>query len=287
MLNVLVTGANGQLGQEIQEIANNFSEFHFIWTDHKELNISDMDNVRNFINNKKIDAIVNCAAYTAVDNAEKEEEQAFNVNAIGVKNLAIVANEIKAKFIHISTDYVFDGKTYLPYCPDMPTNPLGVYGKSKLAGEKEILALSPKNCAIIRVSWLYGFYAKNFVKTMLKLGKERNEINVVYDQIGSSTYAKDLAETVLTILPKLENKQPEIYHYANSGVASWFDLAKTALKLVGYQGVVNPIPTSAYPTLATRPNYSVLDTNKIQKDFNLTIPYWQDSLEHCIRRLEK
>lgn len=287
MLNVLITGAGGQLGQEIQELANNFSEFHFIWAYRQDLDISNLDNICNFIKDKKIDAIVNCAAYTAVDNAEKEEEQAFNVNAQGVKNLAIAANEIKAKLIHISTDYVFDGKAYQPYSSDIPTNPLGVYGKSKLAGEKAILELSPENCAIIRVSWLYGFYAKNFVKTMLKLSKERDEINVVYDQIGSPTYAKDLAETVLTILPKLENNQPEIYHYANSGVASWFDLAKTALKLVDYQGMVNPIPSSAYPTLATRPNYSVLDTSKIQKDFNLTIPYWQDSLEHCIRRLAK
>lgn len=287
MLNVLITGAGGQLGQEIQALAHNFSEFHFIWSYRQDLDISNLDNIRSFIKDKKIDAIVNCAAYTAVDNAEKEEEQAFCVNAQGVRNLAIAANEIKAKLIHISTDYVFDGKTYQPYSSDIQTNPLGVYGKSKLAGEKAILELSPKNCAIIRVSWLYGFYAKNFVKTMLKLSKERDEINVVYDQIGSPTYAKDLAETVLTILPKLENNQPEIYHYANSGVASWFDLAKTALKLVDYQGKVNPIPSSVYPTLATRPNYSVLDTRKIQKDFNLTIPYWQDSLEHCIRRLAK
>lgn len=287
MLNILITGSGGQLGQEIQELANNYSEFNFISATHQDLDISDINSIHNFIKDTKIEAIVNCAAYTSVDKAEEEKEQAFKVNTKGAENLAQIAQEIGAKLIHISTDYVFDGKSYIPYTPESPTKPLGVYGKSKLEGERAILEIAPKNSAIIRVSWLYGFYGKNFVKTMLRLGKEKNDISVVYDQIGSPTYAFDLAQAILTILPKLENDNPQIYHYANSGVASWFDVAKTALKLVNYQGKINPIPSSAYPTLATRPNYSVLNTSNIREDFNLTIPYWQDSLEHCIKRLEK
>ena len=286
MPKILITGAGGQLGQEIQGISKNFPNFQYFWATHQDLDITNLESISTYIEKNGIEAIVNCAAYTAVDKAEQEVEKAYLINELGVKNLATVAKEKELKLIHISTDYVFDGQSNVPYNPEHKTNPLGIYGKTKLAGENALLEIAPKNSAIIRVSWLYGACANNFVKTMLRLAKERTEIKVVYEQIGSPTYAKDLAEAILTILPKLENEKPSIYHYANTGVASWFDLAKTALKLVNYQGKVMPILTKDYPTPATRPAYSVLDTSKIREDFNLTIPYWQDSLYNCIERLK-
>ena len=232
--------------------------------------------------------IINCAGYTAVDKAEEDIVNADLVNRKAVKKLALVSDELNIKLIHISTDYVFDGKNFKPYCEQFQTNPQGVYGKTKLDGENELLKINPKNSIIIRTSWVYSYYGNNFVKTMLRLGKEKESLGVIFDQIGTPTYAKDLALTIMEIIqhPKFNiQNSVEIYHYSNEGVLSWYDFAKEIMKMAKLDCKINPIETYQYPTPAARPHYSLLNKAKIKSTFNIEIPYWKDGLDDCLRRL--
>jgi dTDP-4-dehydrorhamnose reductase len=284
MSNILVTGANGQLGSEIRELSANYED-NFFFTDREELDITDKEAIYQFVEANKIDAIINCAAYTAVDKAEEDKVLADEINHHAVKKLAKAALTYDLKLIHVSTDYVFDGKAHKPYIEEQQTRPQSVYGQTKLDGELEILKINPKNSIIIRTAWVYSSYGANFVKTMLRLGKERDELGVIYDQVGSPTYAKDLAQAILEILPKLNNSKPQIYHYSNEGVTSWFDFAKEIMRMAKVECQVNPIETKEYPTPAPRPHYSLLNKLKIKNAFDLTIPYWKDSLDQCLTQL--
>jgi dTDP-4-dehydrorhamnose reductase len=220
-----------------------------------------------------------------VDKAEEDIENADKANHLSVKYLANTAKEKDIKLIHISTDYVFDGKNYKPYNENDKTNPNSIYGRTKLAGEQAMLKINPKNSIIIRTSWVYSSFGTNFVKTMLRLGKERDSLGVIFDQIGTPTYARDLAKAVLEILPNVHNNQVEIYHYSNEGVLSWYDFAKEIMRMAKIDCTINPIETKEYPTPATRPHYSLLNKAKIKKEFNMTIPYWKDSLDNCLKIL--
>ena len=284
MSNILVTGTNGQLGSEIKALHVGYP-YTFFFTDRASLDITDTKAIENFVELKKIDVIINCAAYTAVDKAESDEQNADAINHLAVKNLALTCKQKNMKLIHISTDYVFDGKNYKPYTEEDTTNPNGVYGKTKLDGEKALLHVSPKNSIIIRTSWVYSSFGANFVKTMLRLGKEKEQLGVIYDQVGTPTYARDLARAILDILPKLQNEKTEIYHYSNEGVLSWYDFAKEIMRMAKLDCQVNPIETKEYPTPATRPHYSLLNKSKIKQDFGITIPYWKDSLDACLKTL--
>jgi dTDP-4-dehydrorhamnose reductase len=278
-MEILVTGKNGQLGAELQAIASNYAEYTWHFTGSAELDITNQKETESFFQQNKIDVIINCAAYTAVDKAEDEPEQAFAVNCSGVQNLANVCEIHKIKIIHISTDYVFNGTAHRPYVETDTIDPIGIYGKSKRAGEEAIID-SNISALIIRTSWVYSTYGNNFVKTMLRLGKEREELNVIFDQIGTPTNAKDLAAAIVQIAlqqEKWKNKQ-EIYHYSNEGVASWYDFAHAIFERNNIQIKLNPILTKDYPTKAKRPHYSVLDKTKIKTDFNITIPHWKESL---------
>lgn len=285
MRNILVTGANGQLGSEIRSIGSLYPESSFTFTDREMLDLSNLCAIEEFFKGKKFDAIINCAAYTAVDKAESERELADTINHRFVSMLATIAQRDFAKLIHISTDYVFDGKHHRPYIETDPTDPQGVYGKTKCDGENAILGIAPQNTIIIRTSWVYSSYGNNFVKTMLRLGKERESLGVIFDQVGTPTYARDLAHAILEILPNINNEQPEIYHYSNEGVASWYDFATAIFELSGVTCRANPITTDQYPTPATRPHYSLLNKTKIKNDFNLSIPHWRDSLKGCLEQL--
>jgi len=280
---ILVTGGNGQLGSEIKELSSSFTNDSFFFTDTSNLDITNHAVVAAFIKTNNIDVIVNCAAYTAVDKAESEPELADAINHLAVKNLAIIAKERGAKLIHISTDYVFDGTGHKPYVETDIPNPQSVYGQTKLDGELAIQAVNPSNSIIIRTSWVYSNFGSNFVKTMLRLGKEHEKINVVSDQVGSPTYAGDLAKVILKILPTIKNEQVAIYHFANSGTCSWSEFAKAIFEIKGLKVMVHPILTSQYPTIAKRPKYSVLGTDKILMGFGICIPTWRDSLDECLK----
>ena len=282
MLNVLVTGSNGQLGSEIRELSPEYN-YNFFFTDRNTLDISDKKAVEEFLSRNDINIIINCAAYTAVDTAESDEANADKINHLAVKNLAELAKERNIQLIHISTDYVFDGKNYKPYTEDDITNPNGVYGKSKLDGEKAMQAINPKNSIIIRTSWVYSSFGANFVKTMLRLGKEKESLGVIYDQVGTPTYARDLAKAILDILPNIKNEKVAIYNYSNEGVLSWYDFAKEIMRMAKLECVINPIETIDYPTPAQRPHYSLLNKSKIKKEFGIIIPYWKDSLSECLK----
>ncbi|PIP53855.1 MAG: dTDP-4-dehydrorhamnose reductase [Bacteroidetes bacterium CG23_combo_of_CG06-09_8_20_14_all_32_9] len=288
MSNILITGANGQLGSEIREQSKDFSILKFIFTDIQELDITDSLKLKNFFNSNEIKYIVNCAAYTAVDKAETDKKNAEKINVIAVSNLIKFATNFRIKFIHISTDYVFDGNANTPYTESAKTNPKSVYGLTKLKGETEVLRYSQS--VIIRTSWLYSSFGNNFVKTMLKLGTDREEIGVVYDQIGCPTYARVLANVILQIISNTEKKtdafKPGIYHFANNGVCSWYDFAIEIMKLSNLKCEVHPIETKDFPTPAKRPAYSVLNKSKIVQTFNIEIPYWRDSLEYCMNLLK-
>lgn len=284
VLNILVTGKNGQLGSEIETLSKDY-DYNFFFTTSKDLDITNYQNVRNFIIDTNIDTIINCAAYTAVDNAEKDEEIANIVNHLAVKNLAILVNEFDLKLIHISTDYVFDGKNFKPYCEDDIPNPNSVYGKTKLDGENAIIEYNLKNSIIIRTSWVYSSFGNNFVKTMLRLGKEKDELGVIFDQVGTPTYARDLAKTILDLVPNIINNKVEIYNYSNEGVLSWYDFAKEIMKMAKLECNINPIETYQYPTPAARPHYSVLNKSKIKKEFAVMIAYWKDSLDECLKKM--
>jgi len=283
--NILITGANGQLGSEIRELSEKYI-YNFFFTSKDNLDVTCTEKIKNFIEKNRIDTIINCAAYTAVDKAEEEIEISNKINHLAVENLALIAKEKKIKFIHVSTDYVFDGTSSKPYNEDGITNPQTTYGKTKLDGENKILKVDLPNSIIIRTSWVYSFYGKNFLKTIINLAKTKNKISVIYDQVGTPTYAKDLAKTILDIIPKINNNKTEIFHYSNEGVTSWFDFAKEIIYINKLNCKINPIETKDYPTLAKRPHYSLLNKNKIKTEFKIDIPYWKDSLNECLKILK-
>ncbi len=284
MSNILVTGANGQLGSEIRALSAK-SESTFFFTDSDVLDITDKKAVESFVVTNQIEVIINCAAYTAVDKAEVNETNADKVNHLAVKYLAEISKDRDIKLIHVSTDYVFDGKNYKPYVEDDSVNPQSVYGVTKLAGEEAIKEISPKNSIIIRTSWVYSSFGANFVKTMLKLGKTKERLTVINDQVGTPTYARDLASAILEIIPQLDNDNPEIYHYSNEGVLSWYDFAKEIMKMAKLDCVIEPIATKDYPTPATRPHFSLLNKAKIKEKFDVEVPFWKDSLHECLVKM--
>lgn len=285
-MNILITGANGQLGQEFRYIAKINTYHNFIFVDKEDLDITSFLSLEKFFSINKIDAVINCAAYTAVDKAESEKELAFLINVIGPQNLAIISKKYNAKLIHISTDYVFDGTNYVPYKESDLPNPQSIYGRTKLDGEFEVIS-NADIFAIIRISWLYSIYGNNFVKNVSKLAREKKYLRFIFDQIGTPTYARDLASAILYILPQLNKENSEIYHYSNEGVTSWYDLTKTICKLQNISCNIEPIETKDYPLPAKRPHYSVFNKSKIKQTFNLTIPYWEDSLESWLEETNK
>lgn len=280
--NILVTGTNGQLGSEIKELSSNYS-YNFFFTHRNNIDITCKDSIRDYCKANDINVIINCAAYTAVDKAETDIENADIGNRKAVKKLALISKELNIKLIHISTDYVFDGKNFKPYCEEFQTNPQGIYGKTKLDGENEMRDINPKDSIIIRTSWVYSSFGNNFVKTMLRLGREKESLGVIFDQVGTPTYARDLALTILDILPKIENSKVEIYNYSNEGVLSWYDFAKEIMRMAKLDCKINPIETFQYPTPAKRPHYSLLNKSKIKSTFNIEVPYWKDSLDECLK----
>ncbi|HIC39780.1 MAG TPA: dTDP-4-dehydrorhamnose reductase [Piscirickettsiaceae bacterium] len=294
-MRILVTGKNGQLGRSIHKVVNitnsgNQLSNEFIFVGREELDLSDENNINNyFYNNGKFDVIINCAAYTAVDRAEEEQALANQVNHLAVKQLATVANRQKAKLISLSTDYVFDGESDKPYAEKDEVNPINVYGKTKLAGEDSIQKIMPTDAIIIRTSWVYSEYGNNFVSSMLRLGKERSELSVVNDQIGSPTYAADLVEMILTIIDhesfRRMGQKTQIYHYSNAGKCSWYEFAKEIFSLKKIECRVSPITTDQYKTLARRPKCSLLDNKKIEKKFSIKLKHWKDSLSTCLNRV--
>lgn len=286
MNNILITGADGQLGSEIRTLKATYPDNNFIFTDFSQLDITNHAEVKKFIEAHDIRAIINCAAYTAVDKAETEIVKANKINNLAVENMAGIAKAKNIKLIHISTDYVFDGRAHQPYKEEDVPNPQSVYGKTKLEGEKAIQKINPDNSIIIRTSWLYSGFGTNFVKTMLRLGKERNQLGIIADQVGTPTFAGDLAKTILELLPKIENDGVEIYHYANEGICSWYDFAKAIFTLENVTPKVNPIETTEYPTPAKRPYYSVMNKRKIKETFNIEIPHWKASLEVCLQNMK-
>ncbi|MBO4486953.1 MAG: dTDP-4-dehydrorhamnose reductase [Bacteroidaceae bacterium] len=285
-MKVLITGANGQLGTEIRNQAENCNGCDFIFTDIAELDITNETAVNAAILGNAVDIVVNCAAYTAVDKAESNEPLARQLNASAPGLLAKAVAERGGEIIHISTDYVFDGQGCVPYTESMPTAPQSVYGLTKLAGEKAVVAATDRHI-IIRTAWLYSPYGNNFVKTMLRLGRERTKLNVVYDQVGSPTCAADLAKAILKIV-QTEAKTYGVFHYSNEGVISWYDFTKAIHRLAGItQCDVQPILSREYPTPAVRPAYSVLHKGKIKDTYHVAVPYWEDSLSQCIKEIEK
>ena len=282
MINILVTGANGQLGSELQMLSKDYN-YNFFFTDRNTLDITNEEAINNFTQTNNINIIINCAAYTAVDKAEDDKVNADKVNHLATKYLAQTAKDKNIKLIHISTDYVFDGKNYKPYNEDDKTNPNGVYGYTKLAGEKAMQAINPTNSIIIRTSWVYSSFGANFVKTMLRLGREKDQLGIIFDQVGTPTYAKDLAQTILDIIPNIKNEKVEIYNYSNEGVLSWYDFAKEIMRMAKLDCKINPIETKEYPTPCARPHYSLLNKSKIKEQYSIMIPYWKDSLNKCLK----
>jgi dTDP-4-dehydrorhamnose reductase len=284
-MNILITGAKGQLGSEIKELSPLYKDLKFTFTDVEELDITNYDALGKYFSKNKFDCIINCAGFTAVDKAESEKASAILLNATAVKYLAEYSSGQNALFVHVSTDYVFDGKNCKPYVEGDMTNPKTVYGKSKLDGEVEVI-FNAQKAIIFRTSWLYSSYGSNFVKTILRIAKEKGELRVIDDQVGSPTYAGDLAKAILDIVPtyKAESKS-EIFNYSNEGVASWYDFAKEITEIANIKCDITPIETKDYPTPAARPLYSVLNKSKIRKQFNLVIPYWKDSLKECIKKI--
>ena len=272
----LITGSKGQLGTELSKLLP-----QAVLTDVEQLDITNEAAVKKYVCEHNIDTIINCAAYTAVDKAEDDKELASKINIDGPRNLALSG----AKVVHISTDYVFDGTGHIPYQPEDMATPVSVYGQTKLAGEQEVLQHT-KEAIIIRTAWLYSPYGNNFVKTMRRLGKEKESLNVVADQIGTPTYAADLALAIVKILPQINAQNKGVYHFTDEGVCSWYDFARKIMELSGLKCKVNPIPSSAYPTKATRPHYSVLDKNKIKNTFGIEIPHWEESLKECLKILD-
>lgn len=291
MKKILVTGANGQLGAELQQLAGLYPQFHFRFTDRRELPIDQQSAIDQYLQAFRPDYCINCAAYTAVDKAEADADSAMLINGTAVGWLAEACKREGCRLIHISTDYVFDGTANQPMKETDPVHPLGVYGRSKLMGEELALSAAPDNI-VIRTSWVYSSYGNNFVKTMIRLMRERKELKVVADQIGSPTFAADLARALLEIITVIEkggggNSFGGIYHYSNEGVISWYDFAIAIREGIGNNCVVHPIPTSDYPTAAVRPGYSVLDKHKITTTFGLSLIPWRDSLQACLLQIQQ
>jgi dTDP-4-dehydrorhamnose reductase len=280
MKKILITGSKGQLGNEMRVLSTQYPAYSFLFTDLEELDITDSDALVNFFTKEKPDFVVNCAAYTAVDKAEDDVELCYKINRNAVRNLGAATKSIHAKIIHVSTDYVFDGTSYIPYTEDMPVCPATVYGKSKLAGEQTLMDVCPES-VIIRTSWLYSSFGNNFVKTMIKLGNERAHLNVIFDQVGTPTYAADLATVIMKVIDS-GNFVRGIYHFSDEGVCSWYDFTKEIHAIADINCDVKPIESKDYPTPTPRPHYSVLNKAKIKSTYGIEIPYWKDSLRKCI-----
>ena len=281
---IVVTGANGQVGQSIKLLSDLYPDVKFSFLTKDDLSISDREALNSFFQNQKPTVLINCAAYTAVDKAETEQELALSVNATAVETLAGICKEFNTKFVHISTDYVFDGNASIPYKESDPTNPVNYYGFTKLQGENLAIAANPETI-IVRTSWVYAPHGKNFVKTMLKLMQDRTELNVVGDQFGSPTYAPDLAEALLKIALS-DYIIPGVYHFSNDGIISWFDFATAIAEISHSSCKVNAITTAQYPTPAKRPSYSGLNKSKIQSNYSIQLKPWRDSLRDCIQMLK-
>ncbi len=283
MNNILVTGGNGQLGSEIREIEHNFPDYKFLFTNKNNLDITNHISVKKFIENNNINTIINCAAFTDVDKAESEIKLANAINHLAVANLAKLSKVNKIKLVHISSDYVFDGYVKKAYIENDEPNPKTVYGKTKLDGEIAIKKINPINSIIIRTSWLYSLFGNNFMTTMLSLAKDKNDINVVSDQLGSPTNARDLAMLILTILPRINNNKVELFHFANKGSCSWYEFAKAIFIVKNIDITLNPIDSNQYPVKAKRPKYSVLDSKLIKNKFDLRILSWEESLQSIMK----
>ncbi|MGZ3845830.1 MAG: dTDP-4-dehydrorhamnose reductase [Flavisolibacter sp.] len=280
---ILVTGANGQLGSDLRDLSSSYPQYEFVFTDVAELSITDRDAVNNFFREQKPAYLVNCAAYTAVDKAESERELCDQINGTAVGILASACKQYGTRFIHISTDYVFDGNASAPLKETDEVDPVNAYGASKLLGEQLAVQNDP-GAIIIRTSWVYSFYGKNFVKTMMRLMSERESIGVVSDQVGSPTYAADLAEAIMQIISS-GKWVPGIYNYSNEGIISWLDFANEIKTQIKSSCIVNPLSTEQFPTPAKRPKYSALDKTKIQTTFSVRLKDWKDSLRTCINKL--
>lgn len=285
MLNILVTGAGGQLGNEMQRLGA-ISPNRYLFTDVAELDITNRKAVEQMVRREQIDVIINCAAYTNVDRAEEEEPVARRINRDAVENLALAAKAVGATLIHVSTDYVFGGEGNLPRHEETPTQPLGVYGRTKLEGEQAIQNVGCRHL-IFRTAWLYSEFGNNFLKTMLRLTREKEALNVVFDQVGSPTYAGDLAITIFGIVESEKFRQKEgIYHFSNEGVCSWFDFAVEIARAAGHTGCnIRPCHSAEFPSKVVRPAYSVLDKSKLKRDFEIEIPHWRDSMLYCLEKL--
>jgi dTDP-4-dehydrorhamnose reductase len=286
-INILVTGAKGQLGNEIQSLADQYKSFSFTYIDIDEVDLSSEQAIRNYFKDKQFQVVINCAAYTAVDLAEDNKDLSFKVNSESARILAEIAKEKKIRMIHISTDYVFDGESNQPIDENAKPSPLSVYGHSKLEGEKHVLSILP-DAYVIRTAWVYSTFGKNFVKTISALAKQRSELSVVADQIGSPTYANDLAGAILVIIDSIFNKKtdhPGIYHYSNEGVISWYDFAYFIIQYYKLPCQLKAIRTEEYKTKAARPKFSLLDKKKIKTTFGITPPHWHESLMKCLERL--
>lgn len=282
-MNILITGCNGQLGNEMQLLARENVQHSYFFTDVEELDITDSEAVEAFVEFNAIDCIVNCAAYTAVDKAEENEELCDLLNNVAPGHLAKAVGKRGGIMVQVSTDYVFDGTNHIPYTESEPTCPNSVYGRTKLAGEQSVMA-NCTNAMIIRTAWLYSTFGNNFVKTMIRLGKEKEQLGVIFDQIGTPTYARDLARVIMTVIEK--GIKPGVYHFSNEGVISWYDFTKAIHRIAGINTCkVLPLHTSEYPTPANRPAYSVLDKTKIKETYGIEIPYWEESLKECISKL--
>lgn len=286
MKTILVTGANGQLGNSIRVLTGQYPQYNFLFTDVDTLDITDPAAVKAAVKDNQVNYIINCAAYTAVDKAEDNEELCRRLNSFAVCVLGEAAREAGAKMIHISTDYVFSGTGYRPYKETDGTRPVSVYGRTKLAGEEGLMEVCP-DAVIIRTAWLYSEFGSNFVKTVLRLGKERDELGFVFDQIGTPTYAGDLAAIILSVVTADEKGAfvPGIYHYSNEGVCSWYDFTVKILQIAGIDCRIRPIETKDYPTKAVRPPYSVLNKSKIKETYGIAIPHWEASLRVCMGKL--
>ncbi len=284
-MNILVTGCNGQLGNEIQLLEKGNGKHVFFNTDVNELDITDENAINAFVDANNIEGIINCAAYTAVDKAESNEAMCHTLNATAPGYLAAAMGKRGGWMVQVSTDYVFDGTKHTPYSETDPTCPDSVYGRTKLEGE-QLVRQHCERAMIVRTAWLYSIFGNNFVKTMIRLGKEKTELGVIFDQIGTPTYARDLAVAIMTAVEK--GIIPGIYHFSNEGVTSWYDFTKAIHRIAGISGChVRPIHTEEYPTPARRPHYSVLDKTKIKATYNIEVPYWEESLAECISKLDK
>jgi len=296
--NILVTGSNGQLGSEIRYLVMSYElgvmneekdnsqergqNSKFFFTDKNSLDITNKEDIKSFVEKNNINVIINCAAYTAVDKAQSDKENANKINHLAVKYLAEISKEYDIALIHISTDYVFDGTTFKPYCEEYKTNPNSVYGQTKLDGEKAMIEINPSNSIIIRTSWVYSTFGTNFVKSIQNLATNRDNLGIIFDQVGTPTYAKDLANVIFKFIDKGINNGVDIFHYSNEGVVSWYDFAMAIIDISNINCDIQPIETFQYPTPASRPHYSLLNKSKIKNFLDIKIPYWRESLKEML-----